>query len=107
MHKDGENAYAKSLEQLYSNGWNIGDWSESKSQALEFVFNEMKRLAIEDGAQTYEEYCVEQNSDEYDCMPALEELNIRVKDGLDNKEAELAAKALNSLDTLYDTDYRY
>lgn len=105
--KDGENAYAKSLEQLYSNGWNMGDWSESKSQALEFVFNEMKRLAIEDGAQTYEEYCVEQNSDEYDCMPALEELNIRVKDGLDNKEAELAAKALNSLDTLYDADYRY
>ena len=51
--------------------------------------------------------CVQDNTDEYDCMPALEELNIRVKYGLDNEDAEMAAKALNSLDTLYSADYRY
>lgn len=105
--KDGDNDYAKSLEKIYSDGWNTGDWSENKSKALEYIFDEVKRVAIENGALTYEEYCVQENNDGYDCMPALEELNIRVKDGLDNEDAEMAAKALNSLDTLYSADYRY
>lgn len=105
--KDGDNDYAKSLEKIYFDGWDAGDWSESKSKALEYIFDEVKRVAIENGAQTYEEYCIEQNDGAWDSFPALEELNIRVKDGLDNEDAEMAAKALNSLDTLYSADYRY
>lgn len=105
--KDGYDDYAKSLEKLYTDGWDAGDWSESKSKALEYIFDEVKRVAIENGAQTYEEYCIEQNDGAWDSFPALEELNIRVKDGLDNEDAEMAAKALNSLDTLYSADYRY
>ena len=105
--KDGDNDYANSLEKLYTDGWNTGDWCESKTKALEYIFSEMKRVAIENGALTYEEYCVHENEEAWDCSPALEELNIRVKDGLANKEAEMAAKALNSLDTLYSADYRY
>lgn len=104
--EDGDNDYAKSLEKFYSDGWNAGDWSESRSKALEYIFSEMKRVAIENGALTYKEYCVQENEAAWDCFPALEELNIRVKDGLDNKDAEMAAKALNSLDTLYSADYR-
>ena len=49
---------------------------------------------------------MQENEDAWDCSPALEELNIRVKDGIVNKEADLAAKALNSLDNLYSADYR-
>ena len=105
--KDGYDDYAKSLEKLYTDGWDAGDWSESKSKALEYIFDEVKRVAIENGAQTYEEYCIEQNDGAWDSFPALEELNIRVKDGLDNEDAEMAAKALNSLDTLYSADYGY
>jgi hypothetical protein len=104
--KDGYDDYAKSLEKLYTDGWNAGDWCESKTKALEYIFSEMKRVAIENGALTYKEYCVQENEDAWDCSPALEELNIRVKDGIANKEADLAAKALNSLDNLYSADYR-
>lgn len=94
------------LKKLYTDGWNTGDWCESKTKALEYIFSEMKRVAIENGALTYKEYCVQENEDAWDCSPALEELNIRVKDGIANKEADLAAKALNSLDNLYSADYR-
>ena len=94
------------MQNLYTDGWNTGDWCDSKTKALEYIFSEIKRVAIENGALTYKEYCVQENEDAWDCFPALEELNIRVKDGLADKEAELAAKALNSLDTLYSADYR-
>lgn len=76
------------------------------SIALDFIYEEIKKVAIDNGAMTYNEFCKQENDDSYDYMPALKTFYVNVKEGLDNEDAKLAACALNALEELYSADYR-
>lgn len=81
-------------------------WEGENGKALDFIYEEIKKVAIDNGAMTYNEFCKQENDDSYDYMPALKTFHVSVKEGLDNEDAKLAACALNALEELYSADYR-
>ena len=48
----------------------------------------IKKVAIDNGAMTYNEFCKQENDDSYDYMPALKTFYVNVKEGLDNEDAK-------------------
>lgn len=104
--EDGSD-YGKSLLDIYDLAIDkLTYWEGENRKAFDFIFEEIKKIAINSGAMTYNEFCEQQNENEYDYTPALRSFHIDVKEGLDNESAKFAASALNSLELLYSADYR-
>lgn len=97
--------YGKVLLKIYDMASDkFSYWEGENGKALDFIYEEIKKVAIDNGALTYNEFCEQENSN-CDYMPALKTFYIEVKEGLDNEDAKLAANALNSLELLYSADY--
>lgn len=99
--------YGKALLKIYDMASDkLPYWEGENGKALDFIYEEIKKVAIDNGAMTYNEFCKQENDDSYDYMPALKTFYVNVKEGLDNEDAKLAACALNALEELYSADYR-
>lgn len=97
--------YGKALLEIYDMASDkLSYWEGENGKALDFIYEEIKKVAIDNGAMTYGEFCEQENSNP-DYMPALKTFYIEVKEGLDNENAKLAANALNSLELLHSADY--
>lgn len=99
--------YGKALLKIYGMASDkLPYWEGENGKALDFIYEEIKKVAIDNGAMTYNEFCKQENDDSYDYMPALKTFYVNVKEGLDNEDAKLAASAFNALEELYSADYR-